>query len=139
MTTSQINFSRIANILGLEEAHAEVFLAIPPLVQESLFFRVQCFSELLLQFSERPPALRDQWAEVKSIQGQTNEETCVLIQFSSMTEQLSFVVPVTSVTGHKDLIVSNLQKMERHFSYVMKEWVNSTRHTSGNEVLYAAH
>lgn len=139
MRTSQINFSRIADILGLEEAHAEVFLAIPPLVQESICFRVQCFTELLLQYSERPPALRDQWAEVKSVQGQTNGETCVLIQFSSMTEQLSFVVPVTSVTGHKDLIVSNLQKMERHFSYVMKEWLNSTRHAAASEVLYAAH
>lgn len=53
MTTSQINFSRIADILGLEEAHAEVFLAIPSLVKESLFFRVQCFWELLLQYSER--------------------------------------------------------------------------------------
>lgn len=137
MTKSQINFSRIADILGLEEAHAEVFLAIPPLVQESLFFRVQCFSELLLQYSERPKSLRDQWAEVKSVQGQTNEETCVFIQFSSMPEQLSFVIPVTLVTGHKELIVSNLQKMERHFSYVMKEWVNSTNHTK--EILYTIH
>lgn len=134
MTKSQINFSRISDILGLEEAHAEVFLAIPPLVPESLFFRVQCFSELLLQFSERPTALKDQWAEVKSVQGQSKEETCVFIQFSSMTDQLLFVVPNKSVTGNKDLIVSNLQKMERHFSYVMNEWINSTkRHAVTNK------
>lgn len=139
MTTSQINFSRIADILGLEEAHAEVFLAIPPLVQESLFFRVQCFTELLLQYSERPTALKDQWAEIKSVQGQTNEETCVFIQFSSMTEQLPFVVPVTSVTGHKEMIVSNLQKMERHFSYVMNEWVRTTKHASENKALCTVH
>lgn len=118
-------FSEYCAAMGVNAESAELSFRLPHVHEGVLHFRAFCLAEMLIKRINHEQIT---WAEVKNVFTYSDDKIYALIQFNSCSNAFPLEIPITALSGTRELIEESVSRVLKELPERIRVWLKVTKH-----------